>query len=448
MIVCQRRKMLPGCRLRYTMSSESQRGRAFDLRHILLNQSGLNFRSMKMHAALDLEHFSDSTYATELRRKFPDLRFAAELEKEFQAFHLERVRSRVRFFQLAICALALAAGVHLIIGGIPAADVAFGWIGIVVPTSLFLVWASWSDSYERIYLPAARVAVPVLAVASAIGVGLRGAGGQPDPFYFLTTYSLALFFLGGQLFRESLTATVAMIIAFGATLALVGHPPESIAYYVSVLAITGAVGTFVYRGVERQLRTSFLERGLMGEMAARDGLTGLKNRGAFDDYFPRMWQQALRDRRSIAILLIDVDHFKAYNDRYGHQAGDKTLRGVAQVVQEFGRRPLDLAARYGGEEFVLALFDLSTDHVRSIAEQLRASIHALNITHEDSATAPFVTASIGVAIVGPRVGRNPDRAVQIADEALYCAKSAGRNRVNVVECDPSTLATHPFRRWA
>jgi len=89
------------------------------------------------------------------------------------------------------------------------------------------------------------------------------------------------------------------------------------------------------------------------------------------------------------------------NEReYGHQAGDQALRRVAQVVQGFARRPLDIAARYGGEEFVLALFDLSAENVREMADQLRKSIHALNIMHEDSATALFVTASIGVAIVG------------------------------------------------
>ena len=337
---------------------------------------------MQMHAALDLEHFPDSPYASELRRDFPDLRFSPELEKEFQTFHLERVRSRVRFFQLAICALAIAGAVHLIfMDGLSLNEVVYGWLGVVVPTCLFLVWASWSNYYEKIYLPVARVAVPVFAIASAIGVANRPLAGHPDPLYFLTTYSIALFFLGGQLFREALLATGAMIIAHGATLAYVGEPSASIVYHVVVLTITGAVGAFVYRGVERQLRISFLERCLMGEMVARDGLTGLKNRGAFDDYFPRMWQQALRDRRLLALLLIDVDHFKAYNDRYGHQAGDQALRCVAQVVQGFARRPLDIAARYGGEEFVLGLFDLSADSVRDMADQLRKSIHALSITH-------------------------------------------------------------------
>jgi diguanylate cyclase (GGDEF)-like protein len=404
---------------------------------------------MQMHAALDLDHLPDSPYASELRRDFPDLRFSPELEKEFQTFHLERVRSRVRFFQLAICALAITAAVHLtFMDGLSMKEVVYGWLGVVVPTCLFLVWASWSNYYERIYLPLARVAVPVFAIASAIGVANRSVAGHPDPLYFLTTYSIALFFLGGQLFREALLATGAMIIAHGATLAYVGEPPASIIYYVVVLTITGAVGAFVYRGVERQLRTSFLERGLMGELVARDGLTGLKNRGAFDDYFPRMWQQALRDRRSLALLLIDVDHFKAYNDRYGHQAGDQTLRCVAQVVQGFARRPLDIAARYGGEEFVLGLFDLSADNVREMADQLRKSIHALSITHEDSPTASFVTASIGVAIVGPRTGRSPEGAVQVADEALYSAKRSGRNCVKVVDCNQAMFSTGTFRRSA
>src|SRR3569833_1288791 len=404
---------------------------------------------MQMHATPDLDPLPDSHYASELRRDFPDLRFSPELEKEFQTFHLEHVRARVRFFQLAICALAIAEAIHLIVlDGVPINDVLYGWLGGVVPACFFLDWASWSSYYERIYLPLARIVVPIFAIASAMGVAGRSVVSHPDPFYFLTTYSIALFFLGGQLFREALVATAAMIVACGVTLAYTGQAAASLIYYVVVLTITGTVGAFVYRGVERQLRTSFLERGLMGELVARDGLTGLKNRGAFDDYFPRMWQQALRDRRSLALLLIDVDHFKPYNDRYGHQAGDQTLRRVAQVVQGFARRPLDIAARYGGEEFVLGLFDLSAESVRALADELRQAVHDLNIMHEDSATAPCVTASIGVAIVIPRIGRSPDGEEQVADAALYSAKRSGRNCISVVDCDQVAFSTGTYLRRA
>ncbi len=399
--------------------------------------------------APDLNHFPDSPYAAELRRDFPDLRFSPPLEREFQVSHIERVRARVRFFQLALFLLSATAAIHLIaLDHVPAGSVLSGWLGVVLPTSLFLVWAAWSRYYERFYVRAARVALPVFAVASAVGVAGRVIAGHPDQFYLLTTYSIVLYFLGGQLFRESLIAIGLMIAAHGAALAYVGQPGPDIAYHVGVLCITGAVGAFVYRGIERQQRTSFLERCLMGEMATRDGLTGLKNRGAFDEYFPRLWQQALREHRSLALLLIDVDHFKAYNDRYGHQAGDRALRRVAQVVQGFARRPLDMAARYGGEEFVIALFDLDGDSVRGIAEELRKSIQALNIMHEDSATALSVTASVGVSIIVPRHGRSPEGAVQLADEALYSAKRSGRNAVAVVDAEYTMFSTGTFRRRA
>ena len=408
---------------------------------------------MQIRALLDLEQFPDSLYANELRRatniNWPDLRFSPVLEKDFQAFQLDRARSRVRFFQLATCLLCLAIAAHLIfLDGARMGDVLVSWLGLAIPTTLFLVWASWGRFYDRLYVPVARVALPVLGIASAVGVAVRVIAGHPDPFYFLTSYSIALFFLGGQRFREALVANALMIVAHGIALTYMGESVGSVLYYVSVLTITVAVGAFGYSGVERQLRTSFLERGLMSEMAARDGMTGLKNRGAFDDHFPRMWQQALRDRRSLALLLIDVDHFKAYNDRYGHQAGDHALRRVAQVVQSFARRPLDMAARYGGEEFVLALFDMTGDYVQEIAEDLRKEILALQIAHEDSPTAPFVTASVGISVVRPKMGRSPEGAVQLADESLYSAKHGGRNCVKMVDSDYSLFTTGSFRRRA
>jgi diguanylate cyclase (GGDEF)-like protein len=403
-----------------------------------------------MHLPEQLEHvsFPDSTYAKELRRGFRDLRFAPDLERLFQSFHLKRARARVRFFQLAIGLLAISAAVQLtVLGGVPLRDVALGWLGLVIPACLALALASCGRLYERLYLPAARFLLPVIATVAAFGVADRHIGGQPEPFCFLTTFSIAIFFLGGQLFREALLVNTFMVGALGLALAHAGWPAADVVYYTTELVITSTVGAFVYHGVERQLRRSFLERGLLGEMVARDGLTGLKNRGAFDDDYARMWQQAIRDRRSLALLLIDVDHFKAYNDRYGHQAGDQALRRVAYVVQGFARRPLDIAARYGGEEFLLALYDLGAEHVREIAEQLRETVQGLGIRHDDS-PAGVVTASIGVAIVSPRVGRSSDGAVQLADEALYAAKRGGRNGIRVVDCYGVNYSTGAFRRSA
>jgi len=403
-----------------------------------------------MHLTESLEHesFPDSAYARELRGGFSELRFAPDLERLFQAFHLKRARARVRFFQLALGLLAIGAAVDLtVLDAVPLKAVALGWLGVVIPSCLALALASWSRLYERLYLPAARLLLPVIAVISAVGIADRRIAGHPDLFYFLTSFSIAVFFLGGQRFREALLVNTLMVGAFVLALAHAGWAAPAVLYYVTVLVITSAAGAFVYQGVERQLRTSFLERGLLSEMVARDGLTGLKNRGAFDDDYARLWQQATRDRRALAVLLIDVDHFKAYNDRYGHQAGDRALRRVAQVAQRFGRRPLDIAARYGGEEFLVVLYDLGAEHVREIAEELRESIQALGIQHDDS-PAGVVTASIGVSIVSPRPGRSPEDAVQLADEALYAAKRAGRNLIRLVDCCEISYSTDALRRSA
>jgi diguanylate cyclase (GGDEF)-like protein len=403
-----------------------------------------------MHLPEQLEHvtFPDSAYAQELRRGFRDLRFAPDLERLFQAFHLRRARTRVRFFQLAIGLLAIAAAVQLtVLGAVPLSDVALGWLGLVIPACLALALVSWGRFYEQLYMPAARILLPVIATVAAFGIADRHIGGQPEPFCFLTTFSIAIFFLGGQLFREALLVNTFMVGALGLALAHAGWPAAAVVFYTTELVITSTVGAFVYHGVERQLRRSFLERGLLSEMVARDGLTGLKNRGAFDDDYARLWQQASRDRRALALLLIDVDHFKAYNDRYGHQAGDEALRRVAYAVQRFARRPLDIAARYGGEEFLLVLYDLGAEHVREIAEQLRETVQGLGIRHDDSPPG-VVTASIGVAIVSPRLGRSSCGAVQLADEALYAAKRGGRNGIRVVDCYGINYSTGAFRRSA
>jgi diguanylate cyclase (GGDEF)-like protein len=429
-------------------SAVPDRDAAAVLRHILRWPREINSPAMNLPEPLEHESFPDSAYAQELRRGFPDLRFAPDLEEIFQAFHLERSRARVRFFQLALGLLAIAAAVNLtVLDAVPFRQVAFGWPGVVIPACLALALASWSRFYSRVYLPAARLLLPVIAAVSAVGIADQRIAGHPDLFYFLTSFSIAVFFLGGQLFREALLVDIFMVGALGVALAYAGWPIADAIYYLTVLVITSAVGAFVYQGVERQLRASFLERGLLSEMVARDGLTGLRNRGAFDDDYARLWQQATRDRRSLALLLLDVDHFKAYNDLYGHQAGDKALRLVAQVVQRFARRPLDIAARYGGEEFLLALYDLGAENVREIAEELRESVQALEIEHDDS-PASVVTASIGVSIVSPRPGRSPEGAVQLADEALYAAKRGGRNGIRVVDCYEVNYSTGAFRRSA
>ncbi len=169
------------------------------------------------------------------------------------------------------------------------------------------------------------------------------------------------------------------------------------------------------------------------EVLARvDDLTGIANRRAFMEQLEREWRAQFREggrAAPISLLMIDIDHFKRYNDRYGHPSGDRCLRRVAGIIARFARRPRDLAARLGGEEFVLLLPGVSGDDAVGLAERLRAAVMERGIAHDASQVADVVTASVGVATEMPGRGREPTALLKKADDALYRAKREGRNRV-------------------
>lgn len=169
----------------------------------------------------------------------------------------------------------------------------------------------------------------------------------------------------------------------------------------------------------------------LARLARTDGLTGLHNRRAFNEALESEWRRAVRTRSPIALLMLDVDQFKEFNDARGHQEGDECLRAIAAVIQKVTRRASDINARYGGEEFASLLGETALDPAIFIAESLRAAIAELDIPHPTSSASPRVTASIGVAAWVPEQSQTPDDLVRAADKALYVAKRSGRNRVEV-----------------
>lgn len=162
-----------------------------------------------------------------------------------------------------------------------------------------------------------------------------------------------------------------------------------------------------------------------------DGLTGIPNRRHFDSAIAKEWNRASRTGTPISLIMCDIDHFKTYNDNYGHQKGDNCLIRIALLLQEHARREGDMAARYGGEEFVIILPATSLDNAREIAEQMRIAIEELSIPHRFSSPENIVTASFGVATIIPRPDQQPRVLISRADKALYLAKQQGRNRVVV-----------------
>jgi diguanylate cyclase (GGDEF)-like protein len=166
----------------------------------------------------------------------------------------------------------------------------------------------------------------------------------------------------------------------------------------------------------------------MEELATTDPLTGVKNRRRFDEHLEVEWARAYRKQDRIAMLMIDADHFKSYNDTFGHQAGDECLRAIARAAGAMERRSTDLLARYGGEEFALLLPTSSAAGALVIAEAIRASVEALN-ERQDSELKRRVTVSIGCASMAPAAGLTPEMLIDASDQALYRAKQRGRNRV-------------------
>lgn len=165
------------------------------------------------------------------------------------------------------------------------------------------------------------------------------------------------------------------------------------------------------------------------KLTLQDGLTGVSNRRLFEQTMNAEWFRSMRDRQPLSLIVIDIDHFKQYNDHYGHLAGDDCLVQVAQALDSIPLRSTDLFARYGGEEFVLLLPKAEIDSAVEIAEKCRALVEKLAIPHEHSGAGDVVTISIGVATITPTPDAEPASLFAEADRQLYRAKELGRNRV-------------------
>jgi diguanylate cyclase (GGDEF)-like protein len=174
------------------------------------------------------------------------------------------------------------------------------------------------------------------------------------------------------------------------------------------------------------------------QLTLLDSLTQVPNRRHFDEYFLQEWGRAVRDHLPLSLIICDLDHFKPYNDHYGHQAGDRCLQQVAQTLNQCINRSADLLARYGGEELAVILPNTTLDGATQISDRLVRQVQGLAIPHATSPSAATVTLSCGVASVLPRADYLPSDLVLIADQALYQAKAHGRNQSKAIYIMPPT----------
>jgi diguanylate cyclase (GGDEF)-like protein len=387
-----------------------------------------------------------SPYADQLKRGFANLRFGVLLEKEFREFYDVMNLPRARLSGLIALVLILAVTcIDLILGAPTGSQLNVLQLAVLCPLLLILGVA--------ISLPAAKLYYTEVAATGILLVGfivtyithLAALQGNSYVLAGLVLVMLyACLFLGLR-FNVAIAITSTLIVAHVVSGYLLDLPLHELLYMTAILGAAAVIGGISTYNLEHAVRTNFLETRCLNELAQRDGLSGLYNRRIFDDFIRRMWRQSRREDVAIAIIFVDIDYFKIYNDLYGHQAGDDCLKRVASSIARCANRPFDFLARYGGEEFVLGLYAPPEDYARSLPEQIRCDVLDLGILHEGSKVADFVTVSVGVALARAGSNRSLTGAIQTADEAMYQAKKEGRNRVVFKDSNESAVETGNFR---
>jgi diguanylate cyclase (GGDEF)-like protein len=371
-----------------------------------------------------------SPHAEQLASGFRLLQFNPPLEREYRAHVLEGAYSlkRVALYGGILIWLAFAAFDFVLVHSHVIwwmFTVRMSVLGLLVFFAGLLI----QGRHLRLLQPLSVVSILALGVGASMVVGIAHIVDPSYPYEGLLLICMAAYFLIGLRFREAVGCSLAVLLAYVGMELFAGVPlPRLFSNMLFLLIgnLMGAIGCYL---LEYKSREHFLVSRLMRVLADHDSLTGLHNRRSFNRQFERLLRQAQREGHTLALLLCDIDHFKAYNDRYGHQAGDKVLERVGELLSAAARRPLDMAVRLGGEEFGLLLYDSDRAQAQQCAEGLCASLEQLAIEHLGSDTSNRVTMSIGVAYLQPDQPGTLAQLYEGADRALYKAKAAGRNQV-------------------
>jgi diguanylate cyclase (GGDEF)-like protein len=386
-----------------------------------------------------------SSLATRARRillRFPD----AELERHFLLSYRAAARPWIRMSLVVALSTVLGFTVidHWLLVGPRLARPDIWRFGLQLPLVLIMLVLTTPRLYLRWYQPAIQLAAPLFGVGTVLMAVEATPAQLPLVAARLLLAAFYFYFMLGLTFNAALRTNGALMLAY-ALAALGGAIAVPVATYsLFVLLCANFIGGAGCYALEYANRVAFLERRRLAEVATHDGLTGLLNRAALEEQARNLWQHAQLAQLPVSLLLIDIDHFKAYNDRYGHQEGDRCLREVAAAVGGAARRrPLDVVARYGGEEIIAVLIDSGRAEAAGVAEGVRRAVAELGIAHCASSTGAHVTVSIGVTTVEPGGDYCHERSVRRADVALYATKAHGRDgwAFNGPENDAPVTAT-------
>ncbi len=361
-----------------------------------------------------------------MRLRFRD----AELENQFILNYRASARPWIRVSLVVALSTVLGFAIidHVLLVGPRLVHPDIWRFGLQLPLVLIMLVLTSPRWYVRWYQPAVQVAAPLFAA----GTVLMAIEATPEQLPLVAARLLLaafyFYFMLGLTFGAAVRTNLILIGVYAGA-ALVGAIARNVAVYsLFVLFCANLIGGSGSYALEYANRRAFLERRRLSEVALHDGLTGLLNRAALEEQARGLWRHAQLARLPVSVLLIDIDHFKAYNDRYGHQAGDLCLRQVASAIRgSVARRPLDMVARYGGEEIIAILPGADRAHAADVAAAILKAVADLGIAHGASTTRPYVTVSVGVTTVDPGGEYSHESAVRLADLALYTIKARGRD---------------------
>lgn len=366
----------------------------------------------------------------ELSRRGIGLRFAPALEAAFQEF-------LSRFFIRQARAICLAAVLLLL--GMQAATV---WVdsvpaelakaqavllfAVLTPALLIAAYVLRGERGAARLHGTVLVMIAITTVVALLLPSLYAQYGQAYPFRFSEFLLVFVFLLSGLPFNRALQVGVVIVALEAARMLTMEHPGQSWMQFL-VLGCFGLVAVAACYLQSRAIRRHFLTEQLYFGRSVQDSLTRLLNRRGWDEAAEKAWSQARRDHCEVGLAVIDIDHFKRYNDVHGHPAGDEVLREVAQCLRSsVARRPFDLVARLGGEEFCVLWYSTAGVSVDHLAERIRDSVEKLGIDHPDGGP---LTVSVGYTHLVPRNNVTVNDVYALADSALYAAKLSGRNAV-------------------
>jgi diguanylate cyclase (GGDEF)-like protein len=313
-------------------------------------------------------------------------------------------------------------------------------------TPVMIVWYCCVQHVSSVMREWVVFTLSLVSACITVYLSLSSTNALGPPY--LVCLSLIQLFNGGVVrmrFWMAVGVDGLVLVIYAAAVCALHNPPMVV---LTALAIElGAVTVFTLYGsyrLEHEDRSNWLmqqhenllleelEKGnqRLDRLSRFDPLTEIANRRHFDEFLEQVWARAQQSGQTVSLLMMDIDHFKSYNDHYGHPAGDACLKDVAEALSAHLRRPGDMVARFGGEEFIAVLTDTSLPMALVAAERVRAGVEALGRPHAASSNLAQVTVSIGVASVQANAPHaSPSKLVAAADEALYQAKSGGRNRV-------------------